>query len=144
MWFIFHEKLKKFLIWKFKVSHVPVLSVVLHVLRVWPGQGWMRVEIWKISYYRSIQRSFNFFHSISFWSKKCHVSVCLLHLIVGVTFWSKFYVGIEQFMFDETAMTQILIPLASYMSRLPFGRRYWEWVGWNCDGWNFDPMQWLH
>ena len=68
-----------------------------------------------------------------------------MYLIVGVTFWSKFYVGIEHFMFDETVMTQILIPMASHMSRLPFGRRYWEWVSWNCDDWNFDPkMQWLH
>ena len=49
---------------------------------------------------------------------------CITHLIVGVTFWSKFYVGIEQFMFDETVMTQILIPMAPYMSRLPFGRGY--------------------
>ena len=57
----FMKNWKKFLIWKFKVSHEPVLSVVLHVLRVWPGQGWMRVEIWKISYYRSIRRKFWFF-----------------------------------------------------------------------------------
>ena len=91
MWFIFNEKLKKFLIWKFKVSHVPVISVVLHVLRVWPGQGWMRVEIWKISYYRLIRRKFWFFAFILILKSKMpcqffmhHTSYCRCHLLVKI------------------------------------------------------------
>ena len=66
--------------------------------------GW-ELKFGKILVIDQSNINFDFFHSFSFSSQKCHVSVsCITHLIVGVTFWSKFYVGIEHFMFDEIVM----------------------------------------